>query len=195
MIQKPLNRFKDIHSHRLSYRDDTVVNLDYYEDVPDKGFYSIGIHPWHTDCLESDLQEIIETLRKKASKDNVVAIGECGLDKLKGAGFDIQKNIFEEQVKISEELSKPLIIHSVKSYNEIIELKKSLKPVQPWIIHGFRGKPQIARQLLNNGFFISVGEHFNPKSVSIVPENMLFFETDESTYSIEDIYKNIKTIY
>ena len=62
----------------------------------------------------------------------------------------------------------------------------------PWIIHGFRGKPQLAQQLLNNGFYISLGEHFNPQTVTIIPTNRLLFETDESTLDINTIIENIK---
>ena len=82
----------------------------------------------------------------------------------------------------------------VKVFNEIISLKKELRPTMPWIIHGFRGKPKLTRQLLDNGFYISLGEHFNLQSVTIIPTDHLLFETDESTLDIDTIIKRIKYI-
>lgn len=62
------------------------------------------------------------------------------------------------------------------------------------VVHGFRGKPQLAKQLLNAGFAISYGEHFNPESVAVTPLDKLCIETDESEMPIEEIYKKIATI-
>lgn len=80
-----------------------------------------------------------------------------------------------------------MILHVVKAFPEIMALRKSLKPTQQWIIHGFRGKPQLAESLLRAGFDISLGEHFNPASAAIIPPSRLFAETDESLLPIEEI--------
>ena len=64
-----------------------------------------------------------------------------------------------------------------------------MRPQQQWIIHGFRGKPQQAQQLLDNGFQLSFGEHFNADSLALAfHRHSLWLETDESTHSIEEIY-------
>lgn len=175
---KVLSQFKDIHSHIIDYSDDTVVSLDYTNDIPSKGYYSIGIHPWQTYKLPSNIESILEELYNKSLSENVVAIGECGIDKLKGASLEKQIEIFKAHVDISEKTGKPLIIHAVKSFNEIIALKKELKPTQTWIIHGFRGKPQIAQQLINNDICLSIGLKFNQQTVDIIPPNMLYHESD-----------------
>lgn len=81
--------------------------------------------------------------------------------------------------ELSETLRKPLILHIVKSFPEIIALRKQWKPTQPWIIHGFRGKPQLARELLAHGFHLSYSEKYNPASLAITPASRLLCETDE----------------
>lgn len=81
--------------------------------------------------------------------------------------------------ELSETLRKPLILHIVKSFPEIIALRKQWKPTQPWIIHGFRGKPQLARELLAHGFHLSYGKKYNPASLVITPVSRLLRETDE----------------
>ena len=181
----------DIHTHDKS-RIDAIINIYPNEQLIEGAYHSVGIHPWHTVDIDSSTIEKLSTL---AAHPQVVAIGETGLDALKGASIEKQIEIFKLHVSLSEKYQKPLIIHCVKCFNEIIELKKTLYSTMPWIIHGFRGKPQLAQQLLNNGFYISLGEHFNPQTVTIIPTNRLLFETDESTLDINTIIENIKKLY
>jgi TatD DNase family protein len=75
----------------------------------------------------------------------------------------------------------------VKAYSEIMALKRELRPMQPWIIHGFRGKPELARQLLCADFYISLGERFNPAAAAVIPADRLLVETDDSTMPIAEI--------
>ena len=83
--------------------------------------------------------------------------------------------------RLSEKNSLPLILHVVKAFPEIIALKKELKPRQPWIIHGFRGKPELAKELHRHGFFLSLGERHNPDAAAIIPAERLLLESDEGT--------------
>lgn len=168
------------------------------KDCDTENFYSakyisIGIHPWY--ITGDDLEKQMEWIEKTASNDKrVIAIGECGTDKLCPTSMDLQMKAFEYCIKISETYNLPLIIHSVKTSNEIINLKKSLKPKQPWIIHGFRGKPEQAIQYTNNGFFLSFGKNYNEESLKSVPHDKLLFETDEYTGNINDIIKKVSEI-
>ena len=177
----------DIHTHDKS-RKDAIINIYPHEQLIDGAYHSVGIHPWHTVDIDSSTIEKLSTL---AAHPQVVAIGETGLDALKGASIEKQIEIFKLHISLSEQVKKPLIIHCVKAFNEIITIKKQLKPSMPWIIHGFRGKPQLAQQLLNNGFYISLGEKFNPETASIIPIDRLLFETDESTLNINKIIDSI----
>ena len=178
----------NIHCHDRSRYREAVINIYPDEEIIEGAYHSVGIHPWHTSKVDNST---IENLKYLASHPQIVAIGETGLDTLRGASLDIQTEIFLLHVTLSEQHQKPLIIHCVKAFNEIIALKKRLRPTMPWIIHGFRGKPQLAQQLLDNGFYISLGEKFNTETATIIPSNRLLFETDESMLNISSIKDNI----
>ena len=177
----------DIHTHDKS-RKNAIINIYPNEELIEGVFHSVGIHPWQTANISSF---IIKQLNILAAHPQIVAIGETGIDSIKGASIDIQIEIFKLHVNLSEQYKKPLIIHCVKSFNEIIVLKNKLCPTMPWIIHGFRGKPQLAKDLLKHGFFISLGENFNTETASFIPDNKLLFESDESTLDIDKIIEKI----
>lgn len=150
-------------------------------------YCSVGLHPWH---INAEWKSEMDKVRAAATAKNVLFIGETGLDKLRGADPKLQETIFIEHIRISESVGKPLIIHCVKAFDEIIALRKKTRPQQQWIIHGFRGKPQQARQLLDNGFQLSFGEHFNADSLALAfHRHYLWLETDESPHSIDEIYE------
>lgn len=147
--------------------------------------YSAGIHPWH--LTESNVAQQLETLRQLLNNKQFVALGEVGLDKLTAASMSFQKQIFEFQLVLAEEMNLPLIIHCVKAMDELLEFKKHFCQAQPWVWHGFRGKPEQAKQLLQKGFYLSFGEHFQEEALRMIPDEHLFLETDCSLLSIEDI--------
>ena len=150
---------------------------------------SIGIHPWYVTA--DDIEEQTEWIKQTAINDKrVIAIGECGTDKLCNTDMNLQYEAFCNCITLSEELRLPLIIHSVKTSNEIIKLRKSIKPKQAWIIHGFRGKPEQALQYLSNGFYLSFGKLYNTESIKITPHDRLLFETDEHSGNIIEIITN-----
>lgn len=185
----------DIHTHSNHSADShpAIRNLtfDEAEDFfrSDKQeLCSVGIHPWHADTFSEDM---LSKLKVWSKDKRLIAVGECGLDKNSSAGFEKQSRIFEAQITISEKSGKPLIIHCVGYFNELFALKKKLTPTQLWIIHGFRGKPELAAQALKSGCALSFGEHFNTESICLTPTEKLFVETDESKLNISEIYQNI----
>lgn len=187
----------DVHTHN-PYRDNVLAikNLSISEignlDLSNKfQYYSIGIHPWEVHETNSNAFEILDYW---AANDAVKAIGECGLDKNSKAGLKEQSYYLERQVQISEKHQKPLIIHCVACFNEIISMKKMLRPTQDWIIHGFRSKPQLAKQLVAHGFSLSFGEKYNLMSVETTPLENICIETDTSSVDIMTIYKEIASI-
>ena len=133
----------------------------------------------------------MELLRKAIENKHVVAIGECGLDKLKGPSMELQKVVFKEQIAMAEEHGLPLVIHCVKASNELVQLKRQTHPDQPWIIHGFRGKEALAKEFIQHGFYLSFGACYQEEALRSVPVERLFIETDESELSIEDIYLRV----
>ena len=97
-------------------------------------FYSVGVHPMKLAGLgENVFTGIEDTVRM----EKVIAIGECGLDRRSPICMKTQEEILDVQVGLAEELRKPLIIHCVKAYSELIAVKKRTGSSVPWIIHGY----------------------------------------------------------
>ena len=154
-------------------------------------FYSVGVHPMKLNELgESVFVGIEDTVRIK----KVIAIGECGLDRRSPVCIEEQERVLERQVELGEKFRKPLIIHCVKAYSELIAIRKKMKSSIPWIIHGYNNNEQILRQLLEHGFYISAGTALlNDRSNAFhllrhVPLNRLFLENDDKTVGIDVIY-------
>jgi TatD DNase family protein len=173
--------------------DDNVFTLLNVNDVTDEKFslernYSIGIHPWHINDLDGQL----DALKACISYPNVMAVGECGLDKLKGAPMEIQINAFDAQIKIANVFKKPLVIHCVQAYSEVISLlTQSLVPV---IFHGFNKRITIANELLHKGYYLSFGaDLLNEHSAAFkvfgeIPSDRFFLETDDASIDIKEVY-------
>ncbi len=165
-------KVSDIHTHNPEATD-AVINLEPGWSLRPDALYSVGWHPWWP--LPADMQWIETTARDP----RVVIIGECGIDKRRGNGtLDRQLALTRLHAELAESLKKPLLLHIVGAWNEIIAMRRQMAPAQPWIIHGFRGKPQLARQLLDAGFDISLGPRHNPATLAIIPPARLHRETD-----------------
>ena len=124
----------------------------------------------------------------------MVALGEAGVDRLRGDDLDYQIKVFKVQMILSEQYRLPLVIHSVRSSDIIMGLRSKFKPTMPWIFHGFRGKPAAAEQLLKSGVRLSFGEKFNPSTVVSIPDDKLLVETDMSAKPIDDIISEIANL-
>jgi TatD DNase family protein len=189
--------FVDIHTHSAKLGDNLIqiVNLDLGQSCPEQGYYSYGIHPWTLDKADFQIDEILNKLKENLQQPQVVALGEAGLDKMHKDSFEKQIELFERQISLSEDMQKPMILHDVKSHNEIIALRKKHKAKQPWILHGFNGTEQDIRQLTGQGLYLSVGESLlHPerkivKSLKNIPLEMLFLETDMAEIGIETVYE------
>ena len=187
--------FFNIHTHSLVHPESEILaqSPDLFPSDKLPVYTSIGIHPWF--LTEENAESQWKALQKQVSHPSVLAIGEGGLDKLKGPDMELQVKILKQQVALSEEKSLPLIIHCVKAFNELIQLKKELRPHQPWIIHGFRGKEALAIDCIRHGFYLSYGEHFQENALKATPQEKLFIETDESEVPVQEIYQSIARVH
>ena len=171
--------YYNLHTHDLSLSTDrklSICNLPYKNSFtsPDAYpgvYFSAGIHPWH--IASTDPMSLTSQLSRIAES---------------------QITIFKQQIEIAENSKKPMIIHCVKAFNELIKLRKETAARQEWIIHGFRGKPQLATELIQHGFRISIGHKFNSETARIIPLHRLFLETDDSNIDIETVYRQIAEI-
>ena len=182
----------DIHTHQVApCQERSIASFSVGTKLIDeKAVYaSVGIHPWY--LAEPDADRLLKLLEQQLQDDRVVALGEAGLDRLRGCSLDVQISVFRCEVALAEEYGLPMVIHCVKAFNELIQLKKELRPRQPWIIHGFRGKEHVALDLLRHDCYLSFGARFQEEAVRAVPLERLFIETDESPESIEEICRRI----
>jgi TatD DNase family protein len=185
----------DIHTHRFPSRpEQAIVSHAIGSALPGGrvAYLSVGIHPWYLDAQQAESQ--LATLRQSLQDDRVVALGEAGLDRLRGCPLDVQISVFRHEVALAEEYGLPMVIHSVRAFNELIQLKKELRPRQPWIIHGFRGKEGVALDLLRHDCYLSFGARFQEEAVRAVPLERLFIETDEAPESIGDVCRSIAQV-
>lgn len=130
----------DIHTHRLPAEPGQAIqNCQPAEFIPLVGaYYSVGIHPWY--LTRENFIHQWELLLSAIHSPQVLAIGEAGLDKLAQTDYVLQQEAFERQAILAHEMEYPLVIHAVRSADEIIRFKRKMQPSNPWIIHGFRGK-------------------------------------------------------
>ena len=179
----------DIHTHRNNPSRQAIVSLSPTQfDREATRLCSIGIHPWESDRAT---KEELLLLHELSTHPLVAAIGECGIDRLKGANIEQQTVLFEQHILLSEKVKKPLIIHAVKSTDIILALHRQYNPTQTWIIHGYRGNATTAQQYIKRGIELSYGEKFNPATVAVTPKDMLWIESDESCVDINQIYNSV----
>lgn len=182
----------DIHTHHKPANAGTaIISTTPEEFKPEAGeYYAVGFHPWHLPTGEDSWKLLTETLMHP----QVLALGEAGLDKLRGGDFQQQIQAFKRQIEMAGKLGKPLIIHCVKYYNELMELKRNTPSDIPWIIHGFRGKKELAAQLVAQGFYLSFGFLYQPEALKSTPLDALFLESDMSAGDIVQHYREIASL-
>lgn len=157
------------------------------------GIFTVGIHPW--DATRIEVQEWIEAMDGLAASTRVAGVGEVGLDRLRGCELTIQEEILRRQICVAERHRKPVVIHCVRAWDRLMRLRGELNPTTPWSVHGFMGSRELAKQLVDSGFYLSFGSILlNPvsktiESIRAVPLDRLFLETDNSDASILNIYQ------
>ena len=181
--------FFDFHHHK-SHNSYGIYNLHQEEILPEN-YFSIGIHPKD---IDGNWQENLEKVKEISQQQNCVAIGECGLDALINIDENLQKKVFEAQILWANEIQKPVIIHCVRKFQELIPFQKIAKI--PMIIHGFNKKKAIADEMLKHGFYLSFGKSVL-RSVSLqaivkdFPLEKMFLETDDADFDIAELYQKV----
>lgn len=186
-------QFFNLHTHNFTNSTEILELVNQYPSEFDEkiSFYSIGIHPWKIEKNKIDAE--LAFIKSKLQLENCLAIGECGLDKRIETPLDLQISIFEKQLQLAEKFKKPVVIHCVAAFQEVIEIKKRLAISVPMLIHGFSKNEQVVRQLVDNGFYLSFGKYLlrNPELESVfrnVPNNRFFLETDTIEEGIYEVY-------
>ena len=167
----------DIHTHRLDAGPEAIINITPSDNLTPGHHYSIGIHPWEAATATTKLRDRVSLV---ADNPAVLAIGEAGIDLIHSpvAPIQLQIELLRWHIDLSEQLEKPLILHVVRALEHIIQLKRQINPRQPWIWHGFRGKQQMADQLLAHGIHISINPDYPPATPVTIPPHFLHLESD-----------------
>ena len=194
-----MTKFINLHTHKFSNLSDVIEVVNQYPWEFDASIpnYSMGIHPWYID--ENRLENDLEIIKEKLQLSECLALGECGLDKRIEIPMELQISVFKKQLEIVKLTNKPIVLHCVAAFDELIAIKKELKISNPMLIHGFSKNEQVAKSLLNNGFYLSFGKYLlrNPdleKVFTFAPENQILLETDTIEESIYEVYKKAASI-
>jgi TatD DNase family protein len=191
------DQYVNIHAHRAAAgRHEWVLRSlksGEYPPARDPGaVYSVGLHPWELETVS--MQEALGRVRSASGDLQVLAIGETGLDHAIAVEEALQMTAFRAQVEIARAAGLPVIIHAVKSYQQLIRFAREGDPGVQLIIHGYRGGQQLADDLLRAGFFLSFGvpllqsEKVMKAFVSL-PLERVFLETDEAKIPIAEVYE------
>lgn len=159
---------------------------------------SFAIHPWDADKEKATTFDEFRS-KYKAQFAEAEIIGECGLDKACNADWDRQQQLFHWHIAIASEQRKPMVIHCVRAYNELMELRRHY-PGNIWVVHGFTGSLQLADQLNKTNIWISFGAAIlDPRrakvrqTLALLPHPFLL-ETDDNPCGIETIYNEAAQI-
>lgn len=187
-------KFYNLHTHKFTNNPNVFELVNQYpwefdETIPN---YSIGIHPWYID--ENRLATDLQVIEEKLKLSECLALGECGLDKRIEVPMALQIEVFQKQIALAEKYQKPLVLHLVAAFDELIEIKKGLKISVPIVIHGFSKSEQLAKQLIDNGFYLSFGKYLlrNKEMETVfksIPNDKFFLETDTIEETLEEVYQ------
>ena len=182
----------DVHTHHLpSTPGEAIVQLtpDAFTLQPGH-FYSVGLHPWD---IRDDWRTQMGKLLVMTLHTHVLMIGEAGLDKKNSpAPMEVQMEVFREHVRLSELIRKPLIVHCVKAFDELLSIRKEMKATLPWVIHGFRGGIEQWQQLTRAGLIVSIGKHYDTTLIKELTPAQLLIESDDTT-ELGSIYNLVST--
>lgn len=195
-------------------RDTSASAVQTAHEYPEGVYATVGLHPIHTEKSYHDPQELgifshsqeyenvrdakgftsraeefdYEYYKKLALDPKVVGIGECGLDyyRLEEGTKKKQSNVFIQQVELSHDVKKPLMIHCRKAFEDLVSLLRATShklQANDGVIHFFSGTVDDARKLLNLGFSFSFGgvitfaRDYDP-AVRYTPIDRIVLETD-----------------
>ena len=148
-------------------------------------FTAVGIHPSDSkNAKENDLNEI----EKLISNNNVIAVGEIGLDfywdkeeKIK----EHQREYFIKQIELANKYNLPISIHCRDAYEECLNILKNHPVNKGGVMHCYSGSKEMMANFLKLGFYIGIGgtvtfkNAVKVKEVAMaVPNDRYLLETD-----------------
>ena len=180
----------DCHTHSHEVGCQGIRSLTYAEwsedaTIEEGQLYSIGFHPWSLP-LEANQTALIDQMQRRlASVPQIVAIGECGIDKVRSNATLSQQLVWlEAQMRLACQLQRPILLHTVRAWSETIEIRRQLAQefdqLPPMVLHGFRARGEVAQMMLSKGLALSFGRHYDAEALYLAYEaKALLVETDE----------------
>lgn len=190
----------DFHTHNRSTKVNPEALASYsFSDIntcPTGQLFTFGVHPWDTDTPLignwSETQLLLEL-----QSPNCMALGEIGLDRLRGAAIKEQIDILQQQLDIGKRVKKPVVLHCVRAWGELRPLLRDFP--YPKAIHGFRGNMGVLKELVDDGWYISLAaqtfwgaietKNLPQRGLSLIPYDRLLLETDDTGVPILEVYQ------
>lgn len=167
----------------IGFDYDTSLGSIELAEKHDNLYATVGMHPHDANKLTPD---ILDSFRSNLKHPKVIAVGEIGLDYYRNLSLpEIQKDAFEKQLDLAEELDMPIIIHNRDAYMDILPILERRSGKISGVLHCFTGDVELMHRSLETGFYIGIGgivTYPNAKDLQKVakeiPLDRLLIETD-----------------
>lgn len=146
-------------------------------------YATVGMHPHDAKNLTPD---VLKSFRELLDHPKVIALGEIGLDYYRNLSpHNVQKEAFEKQLNLAEEMEMPIIIHNRDAYMDILPILEARKGKVRGVLHCFTGDVELMHRSIKIGLHIGIGGIVtfpNAKDMQTVatevPSERLLIETD-----------------
>jgi len=190
----------DTHTHQ-KYKEEDIAfirnafhHLSYERLSALPYSFSVGIHPWD---VQAKYHLAFEQIKHTATHPQCKAIGECGLDYFIKTDKNLQAEVFKLHIALAQQLQKPLIIHCVRAYHELLPMLKNVNV--PVVLHQYQGSVELTKTLKSHNLYFSFGrqlfrENFDAKLLDIIPITQILLETDTMPIHIEEVYLKASSV-
>lgn len=184
--------FIDFHSHNLTGEVHPCTIASYslpkIGRCPKGQYHSVGLHPWDTERLDA-YRVVDQALEQYLKSDYCLALGEVGLDRLRGASLPVQEELLAVQLQIAEKLQKSVVVHCVRAWSELLSVFRKQTFTYQKAIHGYRGGIPVLERLIEEEWYISAGFYTPPELITHIPLNQLLLESDDTNLPITALYE------
>lgn len=190
-------QYLDFHTHSLRQADRSdvleIVSIHLGKDRP-HDWFTVGLHPWWTEQpVTAEQRTQLEGL---LTDSRCLAMGEMGLDNLKGPAMEVQMDILRSQLSIADALNKPVVIHCVRAFDQLVQVKNEFPGIENWCVHGYGRHAILGKQLIGQGFYLSLMPGLPSAKyaelLGALPLDRLFLETDSMPEAIiVDVYREM----